>query len=105
MYGRDECVRLKNFVVGAEISENEISDCGLRDFVYGNSGKNGEGIYVGTSTTQVFLKKTKRKVPHPQDCLDFQCSRILSATSFVLYGFHTKRQTRFRIALDEMYTF
>eukprot|EP00752_Nemacystus_decipiens_P014698 g13091.t1 len=48
----DECVRLKNFVVGAELSYNEISNCGVRDFVYGNSGKNGEGIYVGTSSTQ-----------------------------------------------------
>lgn len=50
---RDECVRLKNFVVGAEISYNDISNCGVRDFVFGNSGKNGEGIYVGTSSTQV----------------------------------------------------
>eukprot|EP00903_Cladosiphon_okamuranus_P015283 g14123.t1 len=48
----DECVRLKNFVVGAEITHSEISNCGVRDFVFGNSGKNGEGIYVGTSSTQ-----------------------------------------------------
>lgn len=46
-------MRVKNFVVGADISYNEISNCGVRDFVYGNSGKNGEGIYVGTSSTQV----------------------------------------------------
>ncbi|CAN0020458.1 unnamed protein product, partial [Ectocarpus sp. 8 AP-2014] len=48
----DECVRLKSFVVGAVISDNVIQDCGVRDFVYGNDGKNGEGIYVGTSSTQ-----------------------------------------------------
>ncbi|CAB1115742.1 unnamed protein product [Ectocarpus sp. CCAP 1310/34] len=48
----DECVRLKSFIVGAVISDNVIQDCGVRDFVYGNSGKNGEGIYVGTSSTQ-----------------------------------------------------
>ncbi|CAN0189761.1 unnamed protein product, partial [Hapterophycus canaliculatus] len=48
----DECVRLKSFVVGAYIRENLIEDCGVRDYVYGNSGKNGEGIYVGTSSQQ-----------------------------------------------------
>jgi len=48
-------VRLKNFVVGAEISNNVIEDCGVTDYVYGSgdSEKNGEGIYVGTSSTQV----------------------------------------------------
>lgn len=40
-------------MVGAAISDNVIQDCGVRDFVYNNSGKNGEGIYVGTSSTQV----------------------------------------------------
>ncbi|CBN79456.1 FirrV-1-B30 precursor [Ectocarpus siliculosus] len=48
----DECVRLKSFVVGAVISDNVIQDCGVRDFVYGGGGKNGEGVYVGTSSNQ-----------------------------------------------------
>ncbi|CAM9223101.1 unnamed protein product [Pylaiella littoralis] len=48
-----ECVRLKNYVVGAIISDNVIEYCGVRDFVYGNEGENGEGIYVGTSSKQV----------------------------------------------------
>ncbi len=50
---RGECVRLKNFVVGAEISDNTISDCGIRDYIYDAGGENGEGIYVGTSSSQV----------------------------------------------------
>lgn len=50
---RTECVRLKNFVVEAEITGNTIKYCGVYDFAYGDGGKNGEGIYIGTSSTQV----------------------------------------------------
>ena len=54
---RGECVRLKNFVINANITDNTIQHCGLYDFEFaGNSttsGKNGEGIYVGTSSNQV----------------------------------------------------
>lgn len=55
--GRGECVRLKNFVVNANIADNTIQHCGMYDFEFaGNSttgGKNGEGIYIGTSSNQV----------------------------------------------------
>ena len=51
--GRGECVRLKNFVVNAHVSGNTIQHCGLYDYEFGD-GKNGEGIYIGTSTNQVW---------------------------------------------------
>eukprot|EP00904_Undaria_pinnatifida_P004130 jgi/Undpi1/13718/HiC_scaffold_9.g03371.m1 len=42
-----ECIRLR------DIDGNEISDCGLYDFVYNTTGeKNGEGIYIGTASNQ-----------------------------------------------------
>lgn len=50
---REECVRLKHFVVGAEISGNTIANCGVKDYIYADGGENGEGIYIGTSSSQV----------------------------------------------------
>lgn len=51
--GRTECVRLKNFVVEAKIQDNNIRHCGMYDFAFGEGGFNGEGIYIGTSSSQV----------------------------------------------------
>ncbi|CAM9780013.1 unnamed protein product, partial [Laminaria digitata] len=49
-----ECVRLKNFVINANITDNTIQHCGMYDFEFGDSssGKNGEGVYIGTSSNQ-----------------------------------------------------
>ncbi|CAM9155831.1 unnamed protein product [Ectocarpus sp. 12 AP-2014] len=48
-----ECLRLRYFVTGAEIFGNVISNCGIGDFVFGGmKAKNGEVIYVGTSSNQ-----------------------------------------------------
>lgn len=45
----DECVRLRNGAQDNEIGGCTISDCGLRDFVFGDlEQKNGEGIFIGT---------------------------------------------------------
>ncbi len=49
-----ECLRFK-YVRNSEISWNKIENCGLRDFKFklrGEEGKNGEGIYIGTSPKQ-----------------------------------------------------
>ncbi len=46
-----ECVRLK-YVKNSEIAWNNISHCGLRDFVFHRGKKNGEGIYIGTAPEQ-----------------------------------------------------
>ena len=50
-----ECVRLRYFVQGAEIRNNRIGPCGADDFPggqWGGSGKNGEGVYIGTAPEQ-----------------------------------------------------
>lgn len=46
-------MRLKNFVTGAVISNNTIDGCGIWDYEFDQGGKNGEGIYIGTSSKQV----------------------------------------------------
>lgn len=48
-----ECLRLRYFVRNGEIARCTIRNCGLRDFRFGGPGKNGEGIYVGTSPSDV----------------------------------------------------
>lgn len=47
-----ECIRLRYFVQNANIHHNTITNCGRYDFVFGAGGKNGEGIYIGTSSNQ-----------------------------------------------------
>ena len=52
--GSGECLRLRYFVTSAKIFGNEIENCGVGDFVFGNmKAKNGEVIYVGTSSSQI----------------------------------------------------
>jgi hypothetical protein len=47
-----ECIRLRYFVQFANIHHNTLYNCGVYDFVFAGGGKNGEGIYIGTSSTQ-----------------------------------------------------
>lgn len=47
-----ECIRLRYFAVQNEIANNTIRNCGAYDFVLGEGGKNGEGIYIGTAPEQ-----------------------------------------------------
>jgi hypothetical protein len=48
----DECVRIRYLVTDAEVSASRIGPCGVRDFVFDEGGKNGEGIYLGTAPEQ-----------------------------------------------------
>ena len=47
-----ECIRLRYFAHQNEIAYSTILNCGRYDFQFGEDGKNGEGIYVGTSSNQ-----------------------------------------------------
>lgn len=50
-----ECIRLRYFARGNQISHNRIGPCGRDDFprgTWGGRGKNGEGIYIGTAPEQ-----------------------------------------------------
>ena len=47
-----ECLRFRHRVSDSEIAYNSISDCGMHDFPFERSSKNGEAIYIGTSFKQ-----------------------------------------------------
>ncbi|CAN0407229.1 unnamed protein product, partial [Ectocarpus sp. 12 AP-2014] len=48
-----ECIRLRDHVTYAEVYGNTITDCGIYDFREEDTeGKNGEGVYIGTSSSQ-----------------------------------------------------
>lgn len=47
-----ECLRLRYFAYQNEIAYSTFTTCGLLDFAFADGGKNGEAIYVGTSSTQ-----------------------------------------------------
>jgi hypothetical protein len=47
-----ECLRLRYFARNNEIAFNSIGPCGVQDFKFPSKSKNGEGIYLGTSSNQ-----------------------------------------------------
>lgn len=47
-----ECLRLRYFAQRNEIAYSTFTTCGLLDFAFTEGGKNGEAIYIGTSSTQ-----------------------------------------------------
>lgn len=47
-----ECLRLRYFAHKNEIAYSTFTACGLYDFEFAGGGKNGEAIYIGTSSTQ-----------------------------------------------------
>ena len=47
-----ECLRLRYFVTHSEIRNSRFIGCGIHDFKFPSGGKNGEAIYLGTSSTQ-----------------------------------------------------
>ncbi|CAM9564561.1 unnamed protein product [Discosporangium mesarthrocarpum] len=49
-----ECVRLRYFVTNTDFSYNHVTDCGIEAYVLNpdSGSKNGEGIYIGTSSNQ-----------------------------------------------------
>ncbi|CAM9440201.1 unnamed protein product, partial [Choristocarpus tenellus] len=48
-----ECVRLRYFVTHSDIQDNDVQNCGVDDFIFNpGHGKNGEGLYIGTSSNQ-----------------------------------------------------
>jgi hypothetical protein len=54
-----ECVRVKYQSSDIVIERNSVHDCGLEDFVESpGSGKNGEGVYIGTAPEQLFRNPT-----------------------------------------------
>jgi len=60
-----ECIRLRYLVKFSEIAYNTIENCGIHDFVFGDGGKNGEGVYIGTAPEQ--LKDGKNPTSDPDE--------------------------------------
>lgn len=48
-----ECVRLRYLAEDAEVAGNRIGPCGIYDFKFNGGGKDGEGVYIGTSPEQL----------------------------------------------------
>jgi hypothetical protein len=47
-----ECLRLRYFAQHNEIDHSTFAHCGIFDFKFNQGGKNGEAIYIGTSSNQ-----------------------------------------------------
>lgn len=47
-----ECVRLRYFARQNEIAYSRFYRCGLHDYTFEDGGKNGEAVYIGTSSNQ-----------------------------------------------------
>lgn len=58
-----ECLRLRSFITNAEVVGNKFEGCGRHDFMFPSSSKNGEAIYVGTSSNQWGDGKNSRSGP------------------------------------------
>ncbi|ACH46790.1 putative nosD copper-binding protein [Feldmannia species virus] len=58
-----ECLRVRSFATNVEIYGNRIEGCGRDDFHLGGSSKNGEAIYIGTSSNQWHDGKNSRDGP------------------------------------------
>lgn len=60
-----ECLRLRYFAHQNEIAYSTFTTCGLLDFAFSDGGKNGEAIYIGTSSTQ--WDDGKNPTPDPDE--------------------------------------
>jgi hypothetical protein len=57
--GYGECVRLKYLSSGNVFENNLVHDCGVGSFVQKDGDKNGEGVYIGTASEQLYKNPTK----------------------------------------------
>jgi hypothetical protein len=47
-----EALRMRYYIQGAEVAFNKFDNIGVYDFKFNEGGKNGEAIYLGTSSNQ-----------------------------------------------------
>lgn len=73
-----ECIRAKYHSSHNLFTSNRIEDCGLTDFVNGGTGKNGEGIYLGTAPEQL------DRNPTPET--DSTSDNTITNNTFVTHG-------------------
>lgn len=63
-----ECLRLRYFAQNNEVAYSAISNCGRFDYQFAAGGKNGEAIYIGTSSSQ--WEDGKNPTPDPDASTD-----------------------------------
>ena len=51
--GGGECLRLRYQARNNEVAHSNFENCGVHDFRFNDGGKNGEGVYIGTSPKQL----------------------------------------------------
>ena len=78
-----ECLRMKYFSTGNEVTGNRIRRCGL-DFDAADDHKNGEGVYIGTAPEQLRRNPTRQPdasndnwvhdnvISSPAECVDIK---------------------------------
>lgn len=77
-HAQGECVRAKYHSSDNVFSRNRLEYCGQLDFGGGGTGKNGEGIYIGTAPEQLFMNPT----PETDDSND----NVVRNNSFATFG-------------------
>lgn len=77
-HAQGECVRVKYHSRHNIFEGNRVTNCGLQDFAGGGSGKNGEGIYLGTAPEQLDKNPTAE--------IDQTSSNIIRRNSFNTQG-------------------
>lgn len=77
-HAQGECVRAKYHSSDNVFSRNRIEYCGQLDFGGGGTGKNGEGIYIGTAPEQL------NKNPTPET--DASNNNVVRNNTFATFG-------------------
>ncbi|CAN0446328.1 unnamed protein product, partial [Scytosiphon promiscuus] len=86
-----ECIRIRNWVTNSIIRDNDLEDCGIYDFRYQFDGKNGEAIYIGTSSNQwtdgpdgsnYNLVANNKLVPRGNECVDIKEGATMNVVEY-----------------------
>ncbi|MBW3573493.1 MAG: hypothetical protein KY450_01335 [Actinobacteria bacterium] len=73
-----ECVRIKYLAENNVVENSTITNCGVYDFKFGGTGKNGEGIYIGTAPEQTSL--------NPSNVRDVSKNNVVRNNTFDTQG-------------------
>lgn len=73
-----ECIRIKYLAENNVVENSTITNCGVYDFKFGGTGKNGEGIYIGTAPEQTSL--------NPSNVRDVSKNNVVRNNTFDTQG-------------------
>ncbi len=119
---RGECIRFKR-VAYSVISHNDISHCGVEDYVFNRGKQNGEAIYIGTAPEQLNYDEDasthnhiidNRIRVHGAECVDIKegaafnyiahnlCARALSPNSGAISVRSSHNKITFNTVIDNV---